>query len=358
MGSSGAGKTTLMDVLAARKSEGVITGEVKLNGQHLPVSFQRTTGYCEQLDVHLPQATVREALEFSALLRQPRNLPEAEKLKYVDTIIELLELEDIADAIIGEPGAGLGVEQRKRLTIGVELVSRPTLLFLDEPTSGLDGQSSYIIVGFLRKLAAAGQAILCTIHQPSAALFAGFDNLLLLKGGGRTVYFGPTQTLAAYFSSHGVEWPAEKNPAEFMIDIVSGDVSKGQDWANVWLASDERRKMMEDIASINESESAGDKALVTAAEEESYEFAATAWTQLRVVTRRANVQIYRNVEYTRNKFILHIVTGLISGLSLFNIGNSMQDLQNRMFSVFMFAFIAPGVMVQVRKNDWRVRDCC
>lgn len=182
-----------MDVLAARKDQGVIHGEVLLNGKPLPLSFQRTTGYCEQVDVHMPQSTVREALEFSALLRQPRSIPKAEKLAYVDEIIDLLELKDIEDAIIGVPGEGLDVEQRKRVTIGVELVSRPTLLFLDEPTSGLDGQSSYMIVGFLQKLAATGQSIMCTIHQPSAALFAGFDMLLLLKAGGRTVYMGPIE---------------------------------------------------------------------------------------------------------------------------------------------------------------------
>ena len=125
MGSSGAGKTTLMDVLAARKDEGTITGEVLLNGHPLPVSFQRTTGYCEQLDVHLPTATVREALEFSALLRQPKRYSREQKLDYVDKIIDLLELHDLCDALVGSPGAGLGVEQRKRLTIGVELVSRP-----------------------------------------------------------------------------------------------------------------------------------------------------------------------------------------------------------------------------------------
>lgn len=114
-----------MDVLAARKDEGVIQGDVLLNGQSLPLSFQRTTGYCEQLDVHLPTATVREALEFSALLRQPRRFSRGEKLAYVEVIIDLLELRDYCDAIVGIPGTGLGMELRKRLTIGVELVSRP-----------------------------------------------------------------------------------------------------------------------------------------------------------------------------------------------------------------------------------------
>ena len=100
-------------------------------------------------------------------------------------------MEDIADAIIGDPEAGLAVEQRKRVTIGVELAAKPELLlFLDEPTSGLDSQSAFNIVRFLRKLAAAGQAILCTIHQPNASLFENFDRLLLLQRGGETVYFG------------------------------------------------------------------------------------------------------------------------------------------------------------------------
>lgn len=350
MGSSGAGKTTLMDVLAARKSDGVIEGTVKLNGQSLPVSFQRTTGYCEQLDVHLPQATVREALEFSALLRQPRRFTNAQKLAYVDVIVDLLELGDIADAIIGEPGKGLGVEERRRLSIGVELVSRPSLLFLDEPTSGLDGQSAFVVVGFLKKLAAAGQAILCTIHQPSAVLFREFDQLLLMIRGGRTVYFGEVARLPEYFRSKGVAWPEEKNPAEEMIDIVSGDESMGRDWAAVWLESEERQKMLVDIDEINATvRPASD-------EEDDYEFAATTWTQLRVVTRRACTQIYRNTDYTRNKMVLHAATGLISGFSWFKIGNSLADLQNRMFSLLMFVFIAPGVMVQTQPKFIKNRD--
>jgi ABC-type lipoprotein export system ATPase subunit len=135
MGSSGAGKTTLLDVLAQRKTDGTIHGEILVDGRPLPVSFQRSAGYCEQLDVHEPFATVREALEFSALLRQSRDTPREEKLAYVDTIIDLLELHDLEHTLIGRVGAGLSVEQRKRVTIGVELVSKPSILiFLDEPT--------------------------------------------------------------------------------------------------------------------------------------------------------------------------------------------------------------------------------
>ena len=147
-------------------------------------SFQRKTGYVQQQDLHLPTATVRETLEFSALLRQPSRYSKPEKLAYVDEVINMLEMQAYRDAVVGVPGEGLNVEQRKRLTIGVELVARPALLlFLDEPTSGLDSQTSWSIVNLLTKLSKSGQAVLCTIHQPSAILFQRFDRLLLLAKG-------------------------------------------------------------------------------------------------------------------------------------------------------------------------------
>ncbi|RDW92940.1 uncharacterized protein DSM5745_00262 [Aspergillus mulundensis] len=135
----GAGKTTLLDVLATRVTMGVVTGEVLVDGLPRDNSFQRKTGYVQQQDVHLPTWTVREALQFSALLRQPAHYTRQEKLAYVDEVLELLGMQTYADAVVGVPGVGLNVEQRKRLTIAVELVARPQLLlFLDEPTSGLD----------------------------------------------------------------------------------------------------------------------------------------------------------------------------------------------------------------------------
>lgn len=167
MGASGAGKTTLLNTLAQRQRVGVVSGEMKVDGRDLGLEFQRGTGFCEQMDLHDGTATIREALEFSALLRQDRKTPRADKLAYVDKIIDLLELRDLQDAIV----SSLGVEQRKRLTIGVELAAKPQLLlFLDEPTSGLDSQSAWSIVSFLKKLARAGQAIICTIHQPSSEI--------------------------------------------------------------------------------------------------------------------------------------------------------------------------------------------
>ncbi|KAF5572372.1 ATPase, partial [Fusarium pseudocircinatum] len=335
MGSSGAGKTTLLDVLAQRKTEGTIRGSIMVDGRPLPVSFQRSAGYCEQLDVHEPYATVREALEFSALLRQSRDTPREEKLKYVDTIIDLLELHDLADTLIGQVGAGLSVEQRKRVTIGVELVSKPSILiFLDEPTSGLDGQSAYNTVRFLRKLAAHGQAILVTIHQPSAQLFSQFDTLLLLAKGGKTVYFGDIgehgNTVTGYFGRYGAPCPEHVNPAEHMIDVVSGHLSQGKDWNQVWLSSPEHDAVEKELDSII-SEAASKPPATT---DDGHEFATSLWEQTKLVTHRMNIALYRNTDYINNKFALHLSSALFNGFSFWQVGSSVAELQLKLFTIF------------------------
>ncbi|KAF5026954.1 hypothetical protein F66182_984 [Fusarium sp. NRRL 66182] len=357
MGASGAGKTTLLDVLAQRKTEGTIHGSIMVDGRPLPISFQRSAGYCEQLDVHEPYSTVREALEFSALLRQSRDTPREEKLKYVDTIIDLLELHDLADTLIGQVGAGLSVEQRKRVTIGVELVSKPSILiFLDEPTSGLDGQSAYNTVRFLRKLAAVGQAILVTIHQPSAQLFSQFDTLLLLAKGGKTVYFGDIgdhgKTVTGYFGRHGAPCPANSNPAEHMIDVVSGHLSQGKDWNQVWLSSPEHEAVEKELEHIITD--AASKPPGTS--DDGHEFATPLWEQITLVTQRMNVALYRNTDYINNKIILHIVSALFNGFTFWKIGSSVGELQLKLFTIFNFIFVAPGVMAQLQPLFIHRRD--
>ena len=129
-------KTTLLDVLAKRKTVGVIGGDILVNGRPLAADFQRGTAYCEQLDQHEFTQTIREAFRFSAYLRQPASVSKEEKDNYVEEVLQLLELEDQADAMIGFPGFGVSVETRKRVTIGVELAAKPQLLlFLDEVRS-------------------------------------------------------------------------------------------------------------------------------------------------------------------------------------------------------------------------------
>ncbi len=340
-----------MDVLALRKTQGNIQGTVLIDGRPLPVSFQRSAGYCEQLDVHEPLTTVREALEFSALLRQHQDVPQEEKLQYVDVVVDLLELHDLQHCIIGRPGAGLSVEQRKRVTIGVELVAKPSILiFLDEPTSGLDGQSAYNTLRFLKKLAAAGQAILCTIHQPSAQLFSQFDTLLLLASGGKTVYFGDVgdnaATVMEYFARNGMPCPEDANPAEHMIDVVSGSLSQGRDWNRVWLESSEYIKVSEELNRMVQE--AASKPVAQAAFSDEREFATDLWTQIKVVTRRMNIALWRNTDYTNNKISLHFFSALFNAFSFYKVGNSVADLQLTLFAIFNFVFVAPGVIAQLQ----------
>ncbi|EXJ86854.1 hypothetical protein A1O3_03808 [Capronia epimyces CBS 606.96] len=353
MGASGAGKTTLLNALAQRLNFGTVTGEFLVDGRPLPKSFQRATGFAEQMDVHEPTATVREALQFSALLRQPREVSVEQKYAYCETIIDLLEMRDIAGATIGKIGEGLNQEQRKRLTIGVELASKPELLmFLDEPTSGLDSAAAFNIVRFLRKLADAGQAILCTIHQPSAVLFEHFDELLLLKAGGRVVYHGPlghdSQDLIQYFQENDArKCPPDANPAEYMLEVIgAGDPNyKGKDWADVWeqsknykARSDEIAEMIERRKNVEHSKNITD----------DREYAMPVTTQTMAVVRRSFVAFWRTPDYVVGKFMLHIMTGLFSCFTFYHLGYASIDFQSRLFAVFMTLTISPPLIQQLQ----------
>ncbi|KAJ5479041.1 hypothetical protein N7530_004550 [Penicillium desertorum] len=353
MGASGSGKTTLLNALAQRINFGVVTGSFLVDGRPLPRSFQRATGFAEQMDIHEPTATVRESLRFSALLRQPKEVPLQDKYDYCETIIDLLEMRPIAGATVGSAGSGLNQEQRKRLTIAVELASKPELLlFLDEPTSGLDSLAAFNIVRFLRQLADAGQAVLCTIHQPSAVLFENFDELLLLKSGGRVVYNGPlgddSKTLIDYFEQNGGrKCSPHENPAEYMLEVIgAGNPDyKGQDWGNVWANSPESKQLSEELEGIIASRRNAGSDENT---DDHREYAMPLYVQVTEVTKRAFVAYWRTPEYTLGKMMLHIFTGLFNTFTFWHLGNSFIDMQSRLFSVFMTLTIAPPLIQQLQ----------
>ncbi|KAK1834136.1 ABC-2 type transporter-domain-containing protein [Podospora conica] len=352
MGASGAGKTTLLDVLAARKNIGVIGGDILVDGIKPGKEFQRGTSYAEQQDVHDGTQTVREALRFSADLRQPWSTPQEEKYSYVEEIIALLEMETFADAIIGNPEDGLTVEQRKRVTIGVELAARPQLLlFLDEPTSGLDSQSAFNIVRFLKKLAAAGQAILCTIHQPNAALFENFDRLLLLKSGGRCVYFGDIGKDAAvlrdYLKRHGAVAKDTDNVAEFMLEAIgAGSAPRigNRDWADIWAESPELANVKDAIAQMKESRLATTTTTDRSLEKE---YASPIWHQLKVVQRRTNLAYWRSPNYLFTRLFNHVVIALVTGLTYLNLDHSRESLQYKVFVMFQVTVLPALVISQI-----------
>jgi ABC-type multidrug transport system ATPase subunit len=313
MGSSGAGKTTLLDVLAQRTSIGVVGGDRRIDGEHLRGSFQRETGYVQQQDLHLGTSTVREALRFSAVLRQPHTTPIGEKYAYVEEIVNKLGMQSYGEALVGDSdlGEGLNVEQRKMLSIGVELVAKPSLLiFLDEPTSGLDSQSAYSIISLLRTLANDGQAILATVHQPSAVLFEEFDRLLFMATEGKTVYFGDlgrnSRTLLDYFERSGARPCADhENPAEYMLEIA-GSKDLGHDWHQIWKDSPEKKAVEQRILDIRRK---GDE-VPTTVETFDGEFAAPLVQQLRLVTIRVFQQYWRSPSYIISKLALAILSSL------------------------------------------------
>ncbi|KAH6844637.1 ABC-2 type transporter-domain-containing protein [Chaetomium sp. MPI-CAGE-AT-0009] len=353
MGVSGAGKTTLLNVLAQRVSVGVITGDILVNGAPLPASFQRTAGYVQQQDVHLDTPTVREAMRFSALLRQPAEVSKENKFAFVEEVIAMLRMEEFAEAVIGEPGQGLNLEQRKLVSIGVELAAKPALLlFLDEPTSGLDAQSSWAIVQLLRQLADNGQAILCTIHQPSALLFQQFDRLLFLAKGGKTVYFGGiganSATVLDYFERNGAcPCGDDENPAEYLVETVAAGKPDGssKEWSEIWCESDEQRIMLCEMESLlpNKSETSG----AGQSSSRDLEYATPFWYQLLVVTQRVFKQYWRTPNYIVGKFILGIGSALFIGFSFFLPGSSIQGLQMLIFSIFMLAAIFSTLIQQL-----------
>ncbi|KAJ9620280.1 ATP-binding cassette transporter snq2 [Taxawa tesnikishii (nom. ined.)] len=346
MGASGAGKTTLLNTLAQRITFGVVTGDFLVDGRPLPKSFQRSSGFAEQQDIHVPTAT---------------EIPLNEKYDYVERILDLLEMQDIAGATIGTIGSGLNPEQRKRLTIGVELASKPELLmFLDEPTSGLDSGAAYNIVRFLRKLADAGQAILCTIHQPSSVLFEEFDELILLKSGGRLVYHGElghdSRKLLDYLEGNGAKkCPPKTNPAEYMLEAIgAGNPDyNGQDWGDVWEGSKEKEARQQEIREmISNRRNASTKGKT----DDSREFAMPLSTQIYTVVHRSFVDYWRSPEYVVGKLMLHIFTGLFNGFTFWNLGHSRIDMQSRLFSIFMTLTIAPPLIQQLQPRFLKARD--
>ena len=353
MGVSGAGKTTLLDCLAQRTSIGVLTGDMLVNGKPLDPSFQRKTGYVQQQDLHLETSTVREALRFSAVLRQPKEVSQQEKYDFVEDVIKMLNMEDFSEAIVGNPGEGLNVEQRKLLTIGVELAAKPALLlFLDEPTSGLDSQSSWSIVAFLRKLADNGQAVLSTIHQPSAILFQEFDRLLFLAKGGKTVYFGDigknSRTLLDYFEGAGArKCDDEENPAEYMLETV-GVGSRAQsdfDWPSIWKNSEEAKQVQEELDRIHEEKKHEEAREDGGSSMAAYAMPLTA--QVKYVTIRVFQQYWRTPGYIYSKFVLGIASALFIGFSFFLQNTSSTGLQNTLFSIFMLTSIFSTLVQQI-----------
>eukprot|EP00644_Phytophthora_capsici_P019764 jgi/Phyca11/512156/fgenesh2_kg.PHYCAscaffold_341_\ len=318
MGSSGAGKTTLMDVIAGRKTGGKITGQILLNGYPATdLAIRRSTGYCEQMDIHSESATIREALTFSAFLRQGADVPDSYKYDSVNECLDLLDLHPIADQII----RGSSVEQMKRLTIGVELAAQPSVLFLDEPTSGLDARSAKLIMDGVRKVANTGRTVVCTIHQPSTEVFGVFDSLLLLKRGGETVFAGElgknASKMIAYFESiDGVDKLQDNyNPATWMLEVIGAGVGNSNggktDFVKVFQGSKHYQLLQDNLDRDGVTRPSPDLPELTYGDKR----AATEMTQAKFLLQRFFNMYWRTASFNLTRFFVSFVLGLVFGVT-------------------------------------------
>lgn len=221
LGPSGSGKTTLLTALGGRLS-GKLSGKITYNGQPFSGATKRRTGFVAQDDVLYPHLTVAETLLFTALLRLPSSLTADEKAEAVERVISELGLTRCRNSMIGGPlFRGISGGEKKRVSIGQEMLINPSLLLLDEPTSGLDSTTAMKIITTVKRLAAGGRTIVTTIHQPSSRLYHMFDKVVLLSEGS-PIYYGSASNAMDYFSSIGFSTSITINPADLLLDLANG----------------------------------------------------------------------------------------------------------------------------------------
>ncbi|KAK5830953.1 hypothetical protein PVK06_014748 [Gossypium arboreum] len=341
MGVSGAGKTTLMDVLAGRKTGGYIEGNITVSGfPKKQETFARISGYCEQNDIHSPHVTVYESLVYSAWLRLANDIDAETRKMFIEEVMELVELDSLRHAIVGLPGVnGLSTEQRKRLTIAVELVANPSIIFMDEPTSGLDARAAAIVMRTVRNTVDTGRTVVCTIHQPSIDIFEAFDELFLMKRGGQEIYVGPlghhSKYLIKYFEGiQGVSKIKDGyNPATWMLEVTASaqELSLGVDFADIYKNSDLYRRnkaLIEDLS----KPAPGAKELYFATQYSQpflSQCAACLWKQ--------HWSYWRNPPYTAVRFLFTTAIALMFGTLFWDLGSKtkkIQDLSNAMGSMY------------------------
>ncbi|XXG71732.1 hypothetical protein AAC387_Pa07g0991 [Persea americana] len=314
LGPSGSGKTTLLTALGGRLG-GKLSGTITYNGKPFSNAMKRNTGFVTQDDVLYPHLTVTETLVFTALLRLPNSLTKGEKENHAKAVLAQLGLTKCKDSIIGGQFVrGVSGGERKRVSIGQEMLINPSLLLLDEPTSGLDSTTAQRIVSMLLELAQGGRTVVMTIHQPSSRLFYMFHKVLLLCEG-HPIYFGGGSDALGYFEGVGNAPPVPMNPADFLLDLANGisfnDSEESQMAVKEALISaydhNLRNKQIEDLKEINSQsqESSDDKKIVR--------WSTTWWQQFTVLLRRG-VKERRHETFSGLKIFQVLIVSVISGL--------------------------------------------
>ncbi|CAI8617150.1 unnamed protein product [Vicia faba] len=350
MGPSGSGKSTLLDALAGRLSRNVImSGNVLLNGKKRSLDYG-VVAYVTQEDIMLGTLTVRETISYSANLRLPTTMSKQEINDIVEGTITEMGLQDCADRVIGNWHLrGISGGEKKRLSIALEILTRPCLLFLDEPTSGLDSASAYFVAQTLRNIAHDGKTVISSIHQPSSEVFALFDDLFLLSGG-QTIYFGPAENAVEFFAKAGFPCPSRRNPSDHFLRCINSDFDTVTSTMMASRGTHEQETLAPSMMNLS---IAATKAILT----EKYrwsEYATCArarikqmsnfdgrdyegksksqakwWKQLSTLTQRSFVNMSRDVGYYWIRLTIYVALSLCVGTIFFEVGSSYNAILAR-----------------------------
>jgi ABC-type multidrug transport system ATPase subunit len=347
MGPSGAGKTSLLDILAGRRLQS--SGELTLGTQNdvSPAEIRRRSAYVQQDDAIMASQTVREAITMAALLTLPRNMPKDEKIRRAEATMKTFSLEDCAETLVGDPVGrlkGISGGERKRCAVAMNSVHEPSMMFLDEPTSGLDAHKALVLVQVLRDTAGQGSTVVCTIHQPSSDIYTLFDDFLLLLDG-RIVFNASAEKAVGHFGNAGYPCPQYANPADFFFMHVlvdsSGTVAHGERKDHLvtsWIDSELKKEM---DATVQEQI----KDAKVGLSDSSTQQMASPLLQFQVLLKRCAFDVKRNP--MRGKAVLgqSVVFALIIALIWNKVPNDMKGVQDRVGA--MFFMCANGLMTNV-----------
>ncbi|KAH6814853.1 ABC-2 type transporter family protein [Perilla frutescens var. frutescens] len=350
MGPSGSGKSTLLDSLAGRLSRNVVMmGDILLNGKKRKHDYG-VVAYVTQEDVLLGTLTVRETITYSAHLRLPSSTTKEEMNDIIEGTIMEVGLQECSDRQIGNwQLRGISGGEKKRLSIALEILVRPRILFLDEPTTGLDSAASFFVIQAIKNLARDGRTVISSIHQPSSEVFALFDDLFLLSGG-EAVYFGEAKTAVKFFAEAGFPCSSRRNPSDHFLrcinsdfDVVTATLRGSQRLSETHITSDPLMNMATvDIKSVliekyKRSEYARKMALkikelsnFQGLEIKTIKGSHASWgKQLSTLTRRSFVNMSRDVGYYWSRIVIYIVVSICVGTLFYEVGTSYTAIYAR-----------------------------
>uniref|UniRef100_A0A0A9YMK9 ATP-binding cassette sub-family G member 4 n=2 Tax=Lygus hesperus TaxID=30085 RepID=A0A0A9YMK9_LYGHE len=338
MGPSGAGKSTLLDVLSGYRITGV-RGVVTVNGRERDLEeFRRVSCYITQDDRLQPLLTVKENMKVAADLKLSAKYNDQDKYAVIDEILLMLGLKEAANTRAARLSGG----QKKRLSIALELVNNPLVMFLDEPTTGLDSASCLLCIKLMKLLASQGRTVVCTIHQPSASLFQNFDHVYVLAEG-QCLYQGSAEKVVPYLESVELPCPMYHNPADYIIELACGDYGKDKITRLVnatingrsiqWFNDAENLPPTSHVEVSHRSPRLPGRMRCNLSLQET-----TQINQLLVIMNRGFTKVKRDSTLTYMRLVANIVTGLMLGVLYFQSGvdgSRVLDNYNLLFSILI-----------------------